>query len=276
MLRFLVKSVQAGLAAAAIVLAAGASATSAGEIPESSDPIVLSIHEWTGQHITASMELWDNNLGDYYPGLIEEGKIENLGSMGIDAREGWIYPKHVEEQCPGLPAWDAFLGCAELFGTAETFPNGRFVEYPADWSNRATQLIQGEGLPFEAVPAGSEGALVAELKSSVQRKSPLVMMFWAPHWALQSVDTAWVDIPQDLVDKYSLQKPLVFKAVWPGTKDKWPAAYRFMQVYKVDNDVQEVLMDLIDNQGKDAIEMTKQWVDENEAYWKPYVDEATM
>ena len=38
----------------------------------------------------------------------------------------------------------------------------------------------------------------------------------------------------------------------------------------------EILMDLIDNQGQDAIEVTRQWVDENEAYWKSYVDAATM
>ena len=175
-----------------------------------------------------------------------------------------------------MPDWDAFLGCAQMFGTAETFPDGRFVEYPADWSNRATQLIEGEGLSFAAVPAGSEGALVAELNASVQKKSALVMMFWAPHWALQKVDTGWIDIPQDLVDKYSLRKPVVMKVVWPGTKDKWPAAYRFLQAYQVDNDVQEILMDQIDNQGQDAIEVTKKWVEENESYWKPFVDQATM
>lgn len=221
---------------------AGAPAAKAQSIPESADPIVLSIHEWTGQHITAyiaghilermgydveyvtaavlpsatavadgnitaSLELWDNNLGDYYPGLIAEGKIENLGSMGIDAREGWLYPKHVEEQCPGLPAWDAFLACSELFGSAETFPNGRFLEYPADWGDRATQLIKNEGLAFESIPAGSEGALIAELKSSVQRKSALVMMFWAPHWVLSTIDAEWIDIPEALVNKYSLGLP---------------------------------------------------------------------
>ena len=301
-----------GLAGLGLVfLVAGAPAAKAQSVPESTDPIVLSIHEWTGQHIsayvaghilermgynveyvtaavlpsatavadgniTATLELWDNNLGDYYPGLIEQGKIEHLGDIGLDAREGWLYPKHVEEQCPGLPAWDAFLGCAELFGTAETFPKGRFVEYPADWSDRATQLIKSEGLNFEAVPAGSEGALIAELKSSIQRKSPLVMMFWAPHWVLSTIETGWVDIPQDLVEKGSMQKPLVFKVVWPGMKDKWPAAYRFLKVYKLNNPIQEALMDLIDNQGQDAVEVTLKWVDENESYWKPFVDKAMM
>ena len=294
-----------------VAAVAGAPAATAGSIPESEDAIVLSIHEWTGQHIaayiaghvlermgynveyvtaavlpsatavadgniTASLELWDNNMGDYYPGLMAEGKIEDLGPLGLDAREGWLYPKHVEEQCPGLPAWDAFLACSELFATAETFPKGRFIEYPADWGDRATQLIAGEGLDFEAVPAGSEGALIAELKSSVQRKSPLVMMFWAPHWVLSTIETGWVDIPEDLVNKGSMQKPVVFKTIWPGAKDKWPAAYRFLKVYKLNNAIQESLMDLIDNQGQDAIEVTLKWVEENEAHWKPFVDEAMM
>ena len=130
---------------------------------DSTDPIKLALHEWTGQHIstyiagevlkkmgyeveyvtagvyagataladgniTAALEIWDNNLGEFYPNLLESGAVGDLGSIGLDAREGWLYPKHVEELCPGLPAWDAFVGCAEVFATAETFPNGRFVE----------------------------------------------------------------------------------------------------------------------------------------------------
>ena len=68
----------------------------------------------------------------------------------------------------------------------------------------------------------------------------------------------------------------IFKVVWPGTKDKWPRAYRLLHAFKITNAIQEPLMDLIDNQGQDAIEVTRQWVDENEAYWKAFVDEATM
>lgn len=299
------------LAAAAIVLAAGTTSAKAQDIPESQDPIVLALAEWTGQHITTyiagnilermgynveyvtaaylpsataiadgsitgSLEIWDNNLGEFFPKLISEGKIDEIGDTGLDAREGWLYPKHVEELCPGMPAWDAFLGCAELFAVAETFPNGRFLEYPADWGDRATQLIMSEGLPFDSIPAGSEGALVAELNASIQKKSALVMMFWAPHWVLSNTETGWVDIPEDLVVKGSMQKPRTFKVVWPGAADKWPHAFKFLQAYQITNDVQEPLMDLIDNQGQDAIEVTKKWVDENESVWQPMVDQAMM
>ncbi len=111
---------------------------------------------------------------EYWPALLESGEVIDLGEVGIDAREGWLYPKHVEELCPGLPDWDAFLGCADIFATAETAPNGRYLDYPAEWQSRGGDLVREEGLPFEVIPAGSEGALVAELKSSVARQSPLV------------------------------------------------------------------------------------------------------
>ncbi len=35
-------------------------------------------------------------------------------------------------------------------------------------------------------------------------------------------------------------------------------------------------MDLIDNQGQDALEVTKKWVDDNQAYWQSFVDQAMM
>ena len=300
----------AALAGGAAMLSAGA-APAAGHLPESDDPIIIGINEWTGQHITSyiaghvleemgynveyktaavlpmgtavadgnitlGLEYWDNNLGEWVPKLLEEGKVEDLGALGIDAREGWLYPRHVEELCPGLPDWEAFIGCAEVFSTAETFPDGRFVEYPADWSDRATRLITSEGLPFQAIPAGSEGALVAEFKAAVAKNSALVMMFWAPHWLLFEHEHAWVDMPGDLVSKGSMQKPRVFKIGWPGMKDKWPVAWKFVTSFQLNNEIQEYLMGRIDRDGEDAVKATREWVDENRDYWQPIVDRAMM
>lgn len=280
---------------------------SADSVPESSEPIKLAVHEWTGQHITtyitgevlkkmgynveyhtasylpsatgiadgnltASLEVWDNNLGDFFPSLIEEGKIENLGNLGLDTNEGWLYPNHVADMCPGLPDWDALMQCAEVLGTPETLPNGRVLAYPADWGDRSAQLIEGESLPFEAVPAGSEGAMVAELKGSVQRQSALVMMFWSPHQVFHNVDVTWIDMPDSIREKYGIYKPTTFKAVWSGTKDQWPAAYLLMKQFKLTNEIQLPLMDMVDNQGGNARQVAEQWVNENAAYWQPIVD----
>ena len=299
-----------GLAGGLAMLSAGA-AQAADQVPESEDPIIVAINEWTGQHITAyitgrvlekmgynveyttaavfpmatamadgnitlGLEYWDNNMGEWLPKLMAEGKVEDLGTLGLDAREGWVYPKHVEELCPGLPDWDAFIGCSDVFSTAETFPDGRFVEYPAEWGTRSTELIMSEGLPFQAIPAGSEGALVAEFKAAVVKESPLVMMFWAPHWLLFEHDYGWVDMPEELVNKGSLQKPRVFKTGWPGMKDKWPAAHRFVTSFQLNNQIQEYLMGRIDRDGEDVVKATREWVDENQDYWQPFVDQAMM
>ncbi|MEM8812890.1 MAG: ABC transporter substrate-binding protein [Pseudomonadota bacterium] len=281
----------------------------AAEMGDVDDTIKLAIHEWTGQHIstmmigralkemgykvdfvtagylgagtaladgnlTASLEVWDNNLGDFFPKLLAESKIEDLGDLGLDAGEGFMYPAHVAEKCPGLPAYDAFAKCAQVFATGETFPKGRFLEYPADWSNRATQMINAEKLPFTAVPAGSEGALVAELKSSIDTGEPLVMMFWSPHWILSEAQVGWVEIPTDVLDKHSMAKPRVFKIVWPGTKDKWPAAYNLMKAAVVTNEIQEPLMAKIDRDGEDAEEVVNAWMDANKAVWQGWIDAA--
>ncbi len=279
------------------------------DVPESDRAIVVPMHNWTGATITSAVsgqilermgynveyvaiaalsaaqgiadgevtysgELWDNNLGDLYPRLIEEGALVDMGSLGLDAREGWLYPRHVEEECPGLPAWEAFLDCYEIFATSETFPNGRYLDYPSEWQSRGGDLVREEGLPFDVVPAGSEGAMIAELNSAVERRAPLVMMFWAPHWVLSHHETGWVDMPEDLVNKYSLQKPRIFKVAWPGIHDEWPAAARLIEAFTLDNRSQEIMMDQIDNQGRDLMEVTGEWLDSNTDVWQPMVDAA--
>lgn len=292
-------------AALAFAMAGGAAA----DVPESERPIRIPLHNWTGAQISGALggqilermgynveyvalaalaaaaavadgevtytpEIWDNNMGDRWPKLLEAGQVVDMGDVGIDGREGWLYPRHMEEMCPGLPDWDAFLGCAETFSTAETFPNGRFLDYPSEWQSRAGDLIRKEGLPFDVVPAGSEGSLVAELNSAVERQAPLVMMFWAPHWVLFQHEYGWVDIPDDLVTEYSLQKPRIFKIGWPGIDDEWPVAARFLRNFRIDNKTQELLMGQIDNEGRDLLEVTDEWLDDNPDVWQPMVDAA--
>ncbi|MEQ8667103.1 MAG: ABC transporter substrate-binding protein [Rhodospirillales bacterium] len=302
------------LAAGAVLVgawSAGSAPADAADLGAVDEPIKLAILEWTGAHVTthiaghilqkmgykveyvtasnygsatavadgsiaASLEQWDNNLGEFYPKLIAEGKIEDIGDVGLAGREGWLYPVHMKEKCPGLPAWDAFKSCAQAFAAPETFPNGRLLSYPADWGTRSADLIAGEGLPYTAIPSGSEGAMVAELTSAAEAKTPLVMMFWAPHWSLAKVETEWLDMPREVQEAHSLVPPRIFKAAWPGMADKWPAAYEFLKNFQISNAVQEPIMGAVDNDGQDVVKVTGEWVENNESVWKPMVDKATM
>ena len=68
----------------------------------------------------------------------------------------------------------------------------------------------------------------------------------------------------------------IVKFAWPGLKDKWPAAHRFLKVYQITNEQQGPLAMAVETEGKKASEVAKKWVDENEAVWKPWVDQATQ
>lgn len=296
----------------------------AAELGAVDEPIKLAINEWTGQQITtriagkmletagykveyvtagyqnmwqamsegqldAAVEVWGSNVTDQYKQMNADGKIEDLGPLGLDAREGFLYPPHVAELCPGLPAWEALKNCAPAFATAETLPGGRLVDYPGDWGTPGADRIAALGLPFKAIPAGSEGALVSEFKASVERKTPLIAVFWQPHWAISKYDLKFVEMPKGTEECYSDPKAgpnpdvtgdcdflptRVFKTAWPGLKDKWPAAYEILKGLTLSTEAQQPLMGAVDVDGQQLEAVTSQWLEANSSAWKPVVDAA--
>ena len=119
-------------------------------------------------------------LATFIPRRLSPGEIVLVGSLGLVPREGWMYPPYMEEKCPGLPAVDALAKCAQAFGTAETFPKGRLITYPADWGTRSKDLVENAGLPLAAIAGGSEGAMIAETQECLCcQNNHMLMMFWA-------------------------------------------------------------------------------------------------
>lgn len=297
----------------ALLFALATSTANAEELGATSEPIKLAMLEWTGQNVTshiagnilesmgykveyvvagnfpqfsgladgslsASVEVWLNNVGEIYPKALEAGQIVDIGPLKLQTREGWVYPSYMTDVCPGLPDFKALSepGCAQALATAETFPNGRLLDYPADWGSRGATIAQNNNLPFTAVPSGSEGALVAELESAMAAKKPLLMMFWAPHSALADKDVSWVNLPPCEGEDQSqcITPPDVAKIVWSGFKDKWPAANAFLQNFEMNADQQQQLMMQIERKGESLDVATKAWVEANKATWQPWVDAA--
>ncbi len=296
----------------------------AAELGDVDDPIKLAINEWTGQHVAtriggrmleeagynveyvsagymsmfdamadgdlhAALEIWTSNVSERFGQLEAEGKVVDISGLGLAAREGFAYPAHVAEICPGLPAWEALAACAGQFATAETLPMGRLLDYPAEWGTPGADRIAGLELPFKAVPAGSEGALVTEIRASVEKGSPLVVVFWQPHWAVSAFDLNWVALPEGTAECYDdpawgpnpnatadcdFIPTRIFKAGWAGMKDKWPAAYEILEGYMLATEDQQPLMGAIDVDGRPLEEVVDEWMAANESKWKPVVEAA--
>lgn len=283
------------------------------------DTIKIPLNDWTGQNLTAHIagqllerighdvefvtagavpqlaaiaqgslhfqpEFWDNNVGDIYDDALARGEIVLIGPLGIESTEGWIYPPYMEEHCPGLPSYQALYDCAEAFTTADTFPNGRLITYPADWGTRSRDLVAQIGLPFQAVAGGSEGAMIAELRSAVASKQPMLVMFWQPHWLFAEFDFNWIEFDeadgwcdesnQSRGNACGFNQANVGKLVNRSFQADWPDAYAFAEAFQMDNASQNAMILQVDQQGMSVEEVAAGWISANEAIWTPWIEAA--
>ena len=294
--KFLV-SVISGIVAVPL-LATSALALEMGAVDK---PIKLALNEWTGQHLStriagailekagyqveyvtagfatqyiamnegdlhATLEVWTSNLPGQYTEMEAKGGVKDIGALGLDAREGVLYPIHMKAVCPGLPDWRALNDCAEKFASVETLPQGRLLDYPADWGSPGKDRFEAMKMNFQAIPAGSEGALITELKASIDKKTPLLLTFWQPHWALAEFETEWVALPPgtdacyedaswgvnpDATGDCDFSPTRIFKVVWSGFEATWPLAGELLAQYTMDANDQQIMMAAIDGHGKD-------------------------
>ncbi len=197
---------------------------------ESSDPIKLTLHDWTGQLLTTTimgkvleeagynveyvqadyiaqfaglktgdlhvaMEIWETTGREAMDEAIGTGNVVNLGPTGMNAIEEWWYPAYMKDVCPGLPDWQALNDCAQEFATAETAPFGRYLGGPVTWGGFDEERVESLGLDFEVVHAGTDAALFAELESAYQRQAPIVLWLYSPHWAPEKYEGEYVAFP---------------------------------------------------------------------------------
>ncbi|MBL9047147.1 MAG: ABC transporter substrate-binding protein [Tabrizicola sp.] len=303
-----------GLLAAALTLVTSNLAMA--EAPESPDPIKIAVNEWTGQVLSATIagevlkkmgynvelviagalpqlaaieqgeldlnpEVWDNSVTEAYTNGLASGAIIAAGPLGLEPREGWVYPPYMEELCPGLPNYLALYDCAMAFGTAETFPNGRLVGYPADWGTRDIDVVKAIGLPFNVVPGGSEGAMVAELKSAIAAKEPILMMFWEPHWIHAEVElkfVEWNPVEGECVEETQVKETACGFAQAEAQKiysddfaAKYPAAAAAMGKFTLTNADQNAMILEVDQKGRTVEEVAAEWMAKNEAVWTTWI-----
>lgn len=205
---------------------------------DSTDPIKLTLHDWSGQLINTkimgsilqeagysveyvqadyiaqfaglktgdlhlAMEIWETTGREALDEATATGNVVNVGETGLMAIEEWWYPSYMKERCPGLPNWEALKDCAEEFATAETAPMGRYVGGPVTWGGFDDERVEALGLDFEVVHAGTDAALFAELESAYQRQDPIILWVYVPHWAPAKYDGEFVEFPPFTPECYS-------------------------------------------------------------------------
>ncbi|MEC9264567.1 MAG: ABC transporter substrate-binding protein [Pseudomonadota bacterium] len=304
----------------AVVASIGLATAAQAEV-ESKDPIKLTLHDWTGQLVTTkimgsvlqnagynveyvqadyiaqfaglktgdlhvAMEMWETTGREAMDEATATGKVENLGETGMLAVEEWWYPSYMKELCPGLPNWEALNDCAEVFSTPETAPMGRYLGAPVTWGGFDDERVEALELDYEVVHAGTDAALFAELESAYQRKAPILLWVYAPHWAQIKYEGEWIEFPEYTAECYSdpswgsnedmaydCGKPRgpIWKVAWAGVKDKWPGAHAAIKNFTISNDEMAGMIAQIDLEGRDLDAVVADWVKANEATWKGWI-----
>lgn len=309
------RAVLGGLLAAGLVTAGAEAAV------ESQDPIKLTLHDWTGQLLSArimgevlkragynveyvqadylaqfaglktgdlhvGMEIWATTGRDAMNEATATGQVENLGETGMQAIEEWWYPAYMKEKCPGLPDWQALNDCAEAFATPETSPRGRYLGGPVTWGGHDEERVEALGLNYEVVHAGTDAALFAELESAYQRKAPILLWIYAPHWAPIKYQGEWVRFPAyepacyqdpawgvnpDLAFDCGKPRGPIWKVAWAGLKDKWPGAYKAIKSFQITNEEMGGLIARVDLDGEKLEAVVDDWLAKNETRWKAWL-----
>lgn len=198
---------------------------------DSSDPIIIPIHNWSSQivmsnvmgkifeaegnaveyvttdsqavyesirlgDVTLEMEVWEGAFGASFRAAVEKGGIEDVATHAAITREDWWYPMWTKEACPGLPDWQALNACSALFVTPETGTKGRFLGGPVDWLKHDSEKVEALGMNFQVVNAGSAAAIWAELAAAEKDKTPIVVFNFTPNFAEAVWAGEFVEFPK--------------------------------------------------------------------------------
>lgn len=281
---------------------------------ESGDPIRMILNDWTGQLISAqimgealkregfnieyvqadamaefvglksgdlhvAMEVWSTTQKDLFDEAVASGQVENMGESGMQAREEWWYPLYMKEACPGLPDWTALQepACVEAFSTPETAPKGRYLGAPVTWGGFDEERVEALGLDFEVIHAGTDAALFAELESAYQRKAPIILWVYSPHWVPAVYEGEYVEFPPFTPEcyaeeRYDCGKPQgpIWKAAWSGLAEKWPTAHKAIGNFSLSSEESNALIQRVDVDKQPLETVVADWLDQNESRWKAW------
>lgn len=281
---------------------------------DSTDPIRIPLHNWSSQLVSAEVvgqtleragysveyvpsdsqvvytsmcegdvelvhEVWEGAFGVAFEEQVDAGCVLEWATHDAITREEWWYPAYVADSCPGLPDWEALNECAAIFATAETGDKGRFLGGPVDWLKGDEERVEGLGMDFEVINAGSAATLWAELAAASETETPIVLFNWTPNF-VEAVyegdfiefpefesdcrtDPAWGPNPDLTHDCGNPADGYLKTGVGKHFPEKWPGAAEIVGRINLTNDALAEMAAWVDVDEMEASVAADRWVSEN-------------
>lgn len=158
--------------------------------------------------IDVNIEVWLDNIPDFYPQAVEDGDIVELSVIFDDAIQGWYVPRYmvegdaergIEAVAPDLRSVEDMPQYAELFRDPEQPNKGRFHNCILGWQCELINNVKLEayGLTdyYTNFLPGTATALAASMEGEYLRGEPWFGYYWEPTWVLGKLDMLRLEEP---------------------------------------------------------------------------------
>lgn len=222
----------------------------------------------------ACVEVWPHRNAAGARAFLESGKVEAIGNRGT-GRTAWFVPNYVVEANPEITAPTAKEGLQALLTKANVT---ELLTGPAEWVTPSPNRLAQLGVPTLRVQQqGSEEALVNQIRSAYEARTPFMASLWYPHPIHQVYNLQAVGLPaasgcsvdaDDFGCDYNAE-PLV-KVAWPGLKFANRRVYTFLEAFSpAIDDIIGLLA------SADSIEvLAREWIRSRNLIWGPWVTAA--
>ena len=176
------------------------------EVPGSTLPILQGLEDGD---IHVAMEMWVQNLPEWYHEEVEAGTYSDLGNNYDGAVQGWFVPTYViegdeergiEPMAPDLQSVDDLPEYWEVFQDEEDPEKGRVYNGIGGWeateNNEARLQIYGLDEYYNSFLPGSEAALFTSLAREYERGEGWIGYLWTPSWPFAEYDMTLIEEPE--------------------------------------------------------------------------------
>ena len=194
-------------------------------------------------------------------GALEEeygDQIENLGAHIEGAKVGLAVPTYMEglesiedltdeagQEVTGIEPGSGIMDSAE--NAMETYDN------LADWN----------------LQNASTGAMLSELRTSIDNEEEIVITGWNPHWMFQEYDLKYLDDPEGAFGG----EESIIKQVRQGFQDDHPIAYSVLDNFEWEmDDIESVVQEMAETDDPEGA--AESWIEANQDRIDEWLEEA--
>ncbi len=177
------------------------------------------------------------------------GKVEDLGPNCEGAKLALVVPDYVNVN-----------SIEELNANKDEF-GGQIIgiDPGAGLMKLTEQAIKDYNLDYELVE-GSDATMIAALKSAIDKKEPVVVTGWSPHWMYANWKLKDLEDPKKVLGEAETINTMVRQ----GLKEDMPEVYELFDNFSwTINDIGSAML-MATEEGMDSKTAAHKWVSENE------------